>query len=508
MPINNKLIAKNTISLYARTFIVLLISLYLSRKILEILGEVDLGIYNVVGGIVTLIAFFINAQTTATSRFITYELGKKSGNPSKIFSECITIHILLAAAIIFLGETFGLFVVYKFTNIPPERFNAALFVYHFSILTLALRFLIIPVKSVVIAHEKMKSYATISIAEIVLKLVLVLLIGYASIDHLKLYGLALFLITGIILVVFVVYVSHTFKGYSFWWKWDKDDCLKIVSFSGWTLLGSSANTATQQGVSLLFNNFVGLVANTALGFANQVNGAVCMFVSSFATAFHPQIVKTYAANNFQDMHTLMCRASKVSFFLAYVLALPLLVNMDYVLEIWLGNVPKYTVEFCSLIVICSVIDATTGVFNTAITASGKIKGYQIAISISFTLDLVCAFLLLECGLYPALVFGSRILTRGILNMLIGMYYSKKNIHFKLLYYIRYDVLPIIVTIFLTGLPLFALNGIFDGTEKLFITIGISTVLCVLCLLFVLLDKAERKNVISLIVSYGKRKLRV
>lgn len=505
MAVNNKLIAKNTISLYARTFIVLVISLYLSRKILELLGEVDLGIYNVVGGIVTLIAFFINAQTTATSRFITYELGKESGNPSKIFSECITIHILLAAVIIFLGETIGLFVVYQFTNIPPERFDAALLVYQFSVLTVALRFLTIPVQSVIIAHEKMTPYAVISIAEVVLKLLFVLLIGRTTIDHLKLYGMALCLITGLILIVSVVYVRHTFKGYPFRWKWDKYDCMKIVSFSGWTLLGSSTNTATQQGVSLLFNNFVGLVANTALGFANQVNAAVSMFVSSFATAFNPQIVKSYAANNLQDMHTLMCRASKVSFFLAYVLALPLLVNMDYVLGIWLGDVPQYTVDFCSLILICSVIDATTGIFITSITASGKIKRYQIALSISFTLDLMCAFLLLKCGLHPALVFGSRILTRGILNMLIGMHYSKRNIHFNLLYYLKHDLLPIILTVILTALPVYALNNRFDGIIKLSLTTGISTILCVLCLLFVLLDKVERKNVISLVVSYGKSK---
>lgn len=505
MSLNNKLIAKNTISLYARTFIVLVISLYLSRKLLELLGEVDLGIYNVVGGIVTLIAFFINAQTTATSRFITYELGKEPGDPSKIFSECITIHILMAAVIIVLGETVGLFVVYKFTNIPPERFDAALLVYQFSILTLALRFLTIPVQSVIIAHEKITPYAAISIAEVVLKLFLVLLIGRTSIDHLKLYGMALCLIAGFILIVSVVYVRHNFKRYSFRWKWDKDDCMEIVSFSGWTLLGSSTNTATQQGVSLLFNNFVGLMANTALGFANQVNGAVSMFVSSFATAFNPQIVKSYAANNIQDMHTLMCRASKVSFFLAYILALPLIANMDYVLGIWLGDVPQYTVEFCSLILICSVIDATTGIFITSITASGKIKRYQIALSISFTLDLVCAFLLLKCGLHPALVFGSRILTRGILNMLIGMHFSKKNIQFNLLYYLRYDLLPIIITVILTALPVYALNNMSDGILRLSLTIGISSLLCVLCFLFVLLNKVERKYAISIIMSYGKRK---
>lgn len=503
MAVNNKIIAKNTISLYARTFIVLVISLYLSRKILEILGEVDLGIYNVVGGVVTLIAFFINAQTTATSRFITYELGKESGDPKKIFSECITIHILLATAIIILGETIGLIVVYKFTNIPSERFEAALLVYQFSILTLALRFLTIPVQSVIIAHEKMTPYAVLSIAEVVLKLILVLLIGRFSIDHLKLYGVALFLISGFVFIVSVIYVHYTFNEYSFKWKWDKEDCLKIVSFSGWTLLGSSANTATQQGVSLLFNNFVGLVANTALGFANQVNGAVSMFVTSFATAFNPQIVKSYAAKDLHDMHTLMCRASKVSFFLAYVLALPLLVNMDYVLGIWLGNVPKYTVEFCSLILICSVIDATTAIFNTSIMASGEIKGYQIAISISFSLDLVCSFVLLKCGLNPAFAFCSRILTRGILNMLIGMHYSKKNINFNLLYYLKYDLLPIIATIILTGLPLLALNYMPDSILKFALSVGAAIILCVLCLLFVLFNKEERKKIISLIINYNR-----
>jgi O-antigen/teichoic acid export membrane protein len=280
----------------------------------------------------------------------------------------------------------------------------------------------------------------------------------------------------------------------FHWTWNKEDGKKILSFSSWTLLGCTSNTATQQGISLLFNNYVGLVANTALGFANQVNTALGRFVSSFTTAFNPQIIKFYAERNYNAMFILMNRASKFSFTLCYIMALPLIINMDFILRLWLVTVPEYTVKFCQLIVVCTVIDSTTSVFNTAITATGQVRKYQISISLSFLLDLVCAWLLLLLGVHPALVFCSRIFTRGGLNMLIGFYYSYRQLKFNLCCYSREVLLPLLLTLCITIPTGLLFASIPNGWLRLLLTSSVCLLITSLCFYFIIMNKVERKQV--------------
>lgn len=503
---NNVRIAKNAIFLYIRTFFVLLISLYTSRLILQALGEIDLGIYNVVGGIVTLMAFFQQAQTKATSRFITYELGNKdkAGEPEKVFSICLTIHVLIVFLILLLGETIGVYIVNKWIEIPGDRMVAANWIYQFSLFTFCIHLIQVPYHALVIAHEKMSVYAYMSILEVLLKLgVVYALLCYRG-DKLILYGGMLVLLASIILFSYILYTKKKYPLYKVNLIWNKDKYIQILSFSGWTLLGSSANTTTQQGVSLLFNKFVGLVANTALGFANQVNAAVGQFVGSFTTAFNPQIIKLYAQGDYSALHLLMMRASKFSFFLAYLIALPLIVNMDFILHIWLGNVPQYTTEFCQLILICSVIDATTGVFNTAITATGNIKHYQLGISISFFLDLLIALLLLIMGAHPALVFGSRILTRGIINMFIGLYFVNNLVNFDIVNYFKSVLFPVITTI-LVSLPLvYFISDNYTEWNKIVLSSIVSSLMLMICLAIVLMDDTERNQIIKFIKKNVRR----
>ena len=504
--IDNKRLAKNAIYLYIRTFFVLIVSLYTSRLILLALGETDLGIFNVVGGIVTLMAFFQSAQTKATSRFITYELGRKEkkGEPEKIFSLCFTIHVLIALIVLLLGETIGLALVNHWIEIPPERAVAANWVYQFALLTFCIHLLQVPYNAVIIAHERMSVFAYMSIFEVALKLGIVYLLIYSGGDKLILYGGLLSAVALVLLLSYGTYVKVKFPLYKTRLRWDKDKCLQILSFSGWTLIGSSANTATQQGVSLLFNKFIGLVANTALGFANQVNAAVGQFVGSFTTAFNPQIIKLYAQKDYRSLHLLMTRASKFSFFLAYLIALPLIVNMDFILQIWLKNVPLYTTEFCQLILVCSVIDATTGVLNTSITATGNIKKYQIGISISFLCDLLLAFILLKLGVHPALVFASRILTRGFVNMFIGFHFAKRQIEFNVIDYAKKVLLPITITV-LASYPLVHYIGEhYVEWHKLIFSTLVSCSMLIVCLFVVIMDGNERTKVINMIKRYGRR----
>lgn len=492
---NNQRIAKNTLYLYLRTIIVMFVSLYTSRMVLHALGETDLGIYNLVGGIVALMAFLQAAQTKATSRFITFELGL-GGDPdklSRIYSICMTIHILIAVLIVVIAETIGLWIINEYTQIPENRFFAANIVYQFSVLTFVMHFIRCPLDSVIIAQENMSVYAYMSVFEVALQLGLVYLVLLYSGDKLILYGFLIFCVSVILFICYLIYKNKTYKSYRFSFIWDKQDSLKVLSFSGWTLLGSSANTVTQQGVSLLFNNFVGLVANTALGFANQVNTAVTRFVSSFTTAFNPQIIKFQAQEDKQSLFSLMNRASKFSFALCYIMALPVITNMDFLLTFWLGNVPEYTTEFCQLILVCSIIDATTGVFNTSITATGKIKNYQIGIALSFILDFICAFIFLKMGLHPAIVFGSRIVTRGIINMFIGFHFSKKLLDFPLYGYVKEVIVPILMTIMITVPVSFIRIG--GGWVNFICNILISVAVIALCTLFIIMNSGERNKLI-------------
>lgn len=491
---NNRRIAQNTLYLYTRTIVILFVSLYTSRVVLQVLGASDLGIYNVVGGVVVLLSFFQAAQSRATSRFITYELGKNSGEAKlrQVFSACMTIHILLALLSVILAETIGLWILNNLTDIPVERQNTAFWVYQYAIIVFCIHVIRIPYDSVVIAHEKMSMFAYMSILEAIMQLGLVYLIKYIDFDSLFLYSLLLAITAFILFVAYYLYVKIKYSFYRFDFNWDKEFCLKILSFSGWTLLGTGANTFTHQGVNLLMNNYVGLIANAALGFANQVNIAVGKFINGFSTAFTPQIIKLYAQKDYSKLFILINRSSKFSFALCYIIALPLIINMSYILNIWLGdNVPQYTTEFCQLILICTIIDATTGVYNTTITATGKIKKYQIFISLSFLLDLLISFVLLYIGIYPVVVFGSRIVTRGILNMFIGLFFMKKQMGFDVKQYNKSVLLPIVLTIILSVLPIYCIVGVTCETTRFITTSLVGIILVSICVFFVIMDKSER-----------------
>lgn len=491
--INNRLIAKNTIFLYIRTIIILIIALYTSRLILHTLGETDLGIYNVVGGIVTLITFLQAAQTKSTGRFITYDLGQGSIKAAaNTFSICFTIHIIIAIVAIILAETIGFWIINNWTEIPDDRIFAANIVYQFSILTFVFHFIRVPLDATVIAHEKMSIFAYFSILEILLQLGAVISLTLIQGDKLILFGFLYCCAAIIVFLAYLIYLSKKLSEYKIRWNWDKEKSINILKFSGWNLLGGASNIATQQGVSLLFNNFVGLVANTALGFANQVNGAVGKFVSSFTTAFNPQVTKLYAQNELNSMHTLMTRSAKFSFALCFIMTLPLIVNMEYILSLWLGNVPKYTTEFCQLILICTTIDATTSILNTAITATGKIKNYQIGISISFILDLIVSFILLLIEIHPAIVFASRIATRGIINMFIGMYFGNRYVKYSYWVYTKRVLFPALcVILFSAPFTIYVHSLSALGWNALLYSLFVSLILTILGTLIFIMTKSER-----------------
>lgn len=504
--VSDQRIAKNALLLYARTFIVLCISLYISRLVLDALGAVNVGIYNVVGGIVTLMAFFQTALIKSTGRFITYDLGAETTIEQKrsTYAACLGIHVWIALILILLGETVGLWIFHNYTVIPAERLVAAKIIYQLALFTFSIQMLSVPYSAAIIAHERMSVYAVISIMEAVLRLIGVMIIPFIPGDALILYGVIVALVALVSSSMNMGYVLSKMQEYRTRPSWEKGLSTRILAFSGWTMLGSATNTGTQQGVALLFNNFVSLIANAALGFANQVNAALAQFVNSFTTAFNPQVIKLCAAQDYDALHRLMTMASKISFVLAYIMALPLIVNMDYLLHLWLGNVPQYTTEFCQLILVCTVIDATTGVYNTAITATGQIRNYQIAISLSFTLDLLLAFLLLKAQIHPALVFGSRILTRGFINMGIGLYYTRSLIAFDIKRYTLQALVPIMLVLLITIPVNYGLRLCFDALPLLIISTAVDCILIIVLGYLIVLNSSERTAVKNTI----KQKLHV
>ena len=497
--VNNRRIAKNTIYIYIRTIVVLVVSLYTSRIVLEVLGAKDYGIYTVVGGIIALMGFFQAAQSKATSRFLTYELGQNgiSGSLAKVFSASMSIHLITALIAIVLCETIGLWIIYHWTQIPPDRQTAAIIVYQFSILVFCIHLIRIPYDSVVIAHEEMSVFAYFSIIEAALQLGLVFIIKYAKTDSLILYSALMALSAFILLILYYLYVKKKYPVYSFKFTWDKRISKGMLSFSGWTLFGSGANALSQQGVSLLMNNFVGLIANAAMGLSNQVNVAVSKFVNGFTTAFTPQVIKLYAQNDRQELNRLISSSSKFSFALCYIMVLPIFCNMEYILHLWLGNdIPGYTAGFCRMILICTLFDATTGVYNTAITATGKIKYYQIGISLSFSLDLLLSFIMLYCGINPVLVFSSRILTRGVLNMIIGLYFTKRYTDFKIGTYVNRVLVRILLVILITGFLSYLIYVSTSGLSQFVLTSLFSISSVLISVLYILMTEGERNTVLS------------
>lgn len=397
---NNKRIAKNTLLLYFRMLLTMAITLYTSRVVLSALGEVDFGIYNVVGGFVTMFTVISGAMTTATQRFLSFEIGKKEkGNVRSMFSTAVMIHLILGGIILILAETLGTWFLNTHMNFPANRYVAANWVFQFSLLTFIINVVSVPYNAAIIAYEKMKAFAYVSIVEVTLKLLIVYLIIISPIDKLILYAILLALIAVTIRIIYGIYAKRNFPDCVFDWKWNKEYGKNVMSFVSWNLIGSLAGVAKEQGINVLLNIFLGAAVNAARGIAYQVSNAMNGFVNNFQLAMNPQIVKSYASNEKHDMFKLVFRGSKLSFLLLLTMSLPIVLEAPFILEIWLKNVPEYTVIFLRLVLITALIDSLSGTLITSMHASGKVRDYQIIVGGISLLTLPIAYLFLKIG-YP------------------------------------------------------------------------------------------------------------
>lgn len=375
---NNKRIAKNTMLLYVRMLFLLIINLYTSRIVLQKLGVIDFGIYDVVGGIIAMLGFMNSSLSAASSRFITYDIG--AGNMEDLkstFGNILSIHFIMAVFILVIGETIGLWFLRTQLQIPVDRQFAAFWVFQFSILTSIINIISVPYNALIIGHERMSAFAYISIVEATLKLFAVFMLAVSDFDKLILYSLLLFLVQVVVRFVYGFYSNKHFEEAHTKLRYDKKRFKEIFSFAGWTMNGNLAVIGYTQGLNVLLNMFFGPAVNAARGLAVQVQNACSQFCSNFQMALNPQLTKSYAKGDLEDMHKLLKLSSKFSFFILLFIAMPIMFEAEFVLKIWLKDVPEHTANFLRLVLVPGLLYTLANPIIMSVHATGKLKKFQI-----------------------------------------------------------------------------------------------------------------------------------
>lgn len=402
---NNKRIAKNTLLLYFRMLLLMAVTLFTSRVVLDALGVEDFGIYNVVGGVVAMFSVLSGSLSAAISRFITYELGKGNQERLKvIFSSAIIIQVSIAVTICVLVEILGVWFLNSKMNISAERMEAANWVLQCSVFTFMINLISVPYNAAIIAHERMKAFAYIGILEAFLKLAVAYVLYMSVFDKLKLYAVLLTLVAIIIRLIYGHYCTRHFEECTFHMLYDKKVMKDIGGFAGWNFIGSASGVLRDQGGNIIINLFCGPAVNAARGIAFQVHGAVQGFITNFMTALDPQITKNYALGNKDYLMFLIYQGARFAYYLVLLLSLPILLNTDYILRLWLGTVPEHAVSFVQLVLVFTLSESISRPLVSAQNATGKIKNYQAVVGGLQMMNLPISYVLLRCGYMPEAVF--------------------------------------------------------------------------------------------------------
>ena len=433
--VNNRRIAKNTLYLYIRMLLVMAISLYTVRAILDILGVVDYGIYNVVGGVVTMFAFMNRTLSTSSQRYFSVALAKNDHEDLKrVFSLNLTVFSLLGIIVVFLLETVGLWFVNNKMTIPAERMGAANVVYQLSILAMVFHIFVIPYMALVIAYEKMNVFAIIGVVEAVGKLGIVFLLTVIAFDKLIIYGVLVLLLAVGTSLWYIIYCLKHYPESHFRWYWNKKEALELLGFSGWHFLGTFSTSCRSQGINILLNMFFNPAVNAARAIAFQVSSHIMQLHTNFFTAIKPQIYKTYAKQEFEELFKLMMRSSIISAFLVSVIAFPILCGTSYILGLWLKEVPDYAVMFTQLALINGIIDSSDGPLIAASLATGKIRKYMLTASLIILANVPISYVALRLGCEPTVTMEISIAVSCV-SVIIRAYLLKQMMNFPWLSYL-------------------------------------------------------------------------
>lgn len=497
--INKKRIAINTLLLYVRMFLTMPISLYTSRVVLNVLGISDYGVYNIVGSIVLMLTFLNSAMTASSQRFISYELGhSKKEDLQKIFITSVNIHLFISLIIVLISETIGLWFINTYLNISPDRMVAANWVYQFSILTFITTVLSVPYNSCIIAHERMQTFAYISILEVVMKLAIAVCLKYIYMDKLILYSFLLFVTSIVVRVCYGIYCKVHFEECSYQFFFNKKMFNTMFSFSSWSVIGNLGFTLKDQISNIILNLFFGITVNAARGVATQVVNIMNVFSANFSMALNPQIIKQYAAGNLLESQKLVYIGARYTFYLLSILTLPIMINLEYLLKWWLGIVPEYTTEFLQLSLCAALLHSMSGTTTTALQATGHIKTFQLGICIIMISELPIAYLLLRLGYPPYAASFPTLVTYfiGLLfrfKLLKDMIPSYKWINF---------IYPIIKNIILFGICIILclwIHNLFPITnfQNVILTSLLSICIWAIILFTVCISRTERKMLLHI-----------
>lgn len=442
---NNKRIAKNTLMLYIRMFLMMSITLYTSRVILQVLGVEDYGIYNVVGGLVSMFGILNGSMSSASQRYITVALGRGDQYElKKIFCTCLQIHIIIGVFTVLLIETVGLWFLYNKMVIPTDRMDAAFWVLQFSAASFFFSIINVPYNADIIANERMSVFAYISILEACLKLGIVFLLLAIPLDKLVVYAFLLVIVQIGIQLSYMIYCHRHFEESHYMPVCDVTLMKEMSAFAGWNMFGGMSCIAFGQGLSMLLNVFFGPIVNAARGIAQQVQSAIQMFITNFQMALNPQIIKNYACSDFNQMHVLMERSSRFSYCLMLLLCLPVLLECPFLLKIWLGIVPENTVIFIRLIIVTTLLYTIINPILVANNATGKVRAYYIVCGCLMISILPISYVVLRLGAPAYSVFIVHFCVE-FFTQFVRLLMVHKRLRLSIFQYLKNVYLPIIAT---------------------------------------------------------------
>lgn len=503
---NSKKLAKNTIFLYIRLLFSMLVSLYTSRIILQYLGVEDYGIYNVVGGVVAMFTLVSGTLSSSISRNLTYTLGKGDYERlNRTFTTSVNVQCLLIIIILLLAEPIGIWFLNNKLVIPDSRMYAANWVLQFSILTFCINLFSVPYNATIISHEKMDAFAFIGVLEVFLKLGVVFLLNIGNIDKLINYAFLLCCVSLLIQTIYFAYCKRNFDECTYHFCYDRRIMRDVLGFAGWNFLGSAAGILKNQGLNILLNLFFGPTVNAARAIATQVNTAIMGFVSNFMTALMPQITKAYAQGNLDYVVQCIYRGSKFSYFLLFFLSLPVMVETEGILRVWLINVPDSTVNFVRYIILLSLADTLSRTTINANNATGDIKRYQITMGLFNFMILPCCYFGLKLGIDAA---STELISVAfmLISIFPRIHFVKKHIPIRYNIFIRNVIQPVFLVSFVAYTASYFILG---SLQKDFVTMLVSIVICFfiagITIYVIGMTKEERSFIKQIISTKLKRK---
>lgn len=502
-------VAHNTIMLYMRQILIMIINLYLVRQVLVMLGQEDYGIYTVVAGIVTMFNILSSSMSQASQRFFSYDIGRNDIEQlNKNYSISLIVYIIIGIIILLLTETIGVWYVVNKLSLPDGKLEVAVFVFQVSILTLLVTIIAIPYIALVLAYEDMKIYAFISIGEVVLKLVLVIGLKYVPDNKLRLYSLSLLIVSSVVTITYVCVKKYKYRKVKFIRFYDKRMFSQLISFACWNMFGSAIYPLKIQGINIILNQTFGPIVVTARGVAAAVNSAVTSFYMNFGNAVRPQIIKSYAIGSEQDSLDIVYTSSKMTYFLMYIIMYPFIMEMDTVLKLWLVNVPIYAVIFSQLTLIDALIESISNPLMALIDSTGKIKMYQLVVGGIQLLNLPLSYVMINIFRSPISVYIIAIVL-AVFSFIARIKIVSSMTGFKINVFIKDVVIRVLVASIIPGIIMSGVKEIIQTSSYWYLLCYIPFELIILVSFWIIaLDNKERTFIKSFfkLKSNGKKSI--